>query len=318
MPSAPPPLPSCASSSRTATILLTGASGFVGSELMPELQRSGQLRCFVRDAGRLGDAGSASVHVGDLTEVDSLRSALTGTDAVYYLVHSMEPGGDTSYVERDRLAAQTYTDVARECGVRRTTYLGGIAGGDDNSSEHLVSRREVEDVLSTAGPEFVALRASMIVGARSASFGTLARIVDRLPVLAMPTWRDRRTQPIAVADVVAALVTAQTVEPGTYDIAGPDTLSFQEMTEIIAGIMGRRHRSFALPFSNAKLEGVAAALITGEDSELLEPLMAGMHGDLTTRSNALATVFAVTPTPFAEAARAAIDLMPDVGPTTEA
>lgn len=127
------------------------------------------------------------------------------------MVHSMEPGGRQGFVERDRIAATNYVRAAQQAGVRRTIYLGGIGGGDDDS-EHLASRLEVEELLADAGPEFVALRASMIVGAGSSSFGTLVRIVSRLPVLAMPAWRDRSTQPIAIEDVVACLVAARRVE----------------------------------------------------------------------------------------------------------
>ena len=298
--------------SEQATILLTGASGFVGGELLPALRESNAVRCLVRDASRLGDAGDPSdVFEADLADLESLRPALTGSDEVYYLVHSMEPGGDSSFVERDRVAAENYVQVARDCKVRRTIYLGGI-GADDESSEHLSSRQEVERLLQSASPEFVALRASMIVGARSASFGTLVRIVDRLPVLAMPAWRDRRTQPIAIADVVGSLVAARTVPAGVYEIAGPDSLSFQEMTEVIAEILGEAHRSFPLPFSNARLEAAAAAIVTGEERDLLQPLMAGLHGDLTIERNSLKDVFGIRPTPFAEAARRAITGMPDV------
>jgi uncharacterized protein YbjT (DUF2867 family) len=295
------------------TILLTGASGFVGRALLPELQRSELVRCLVRDASRLEEVGPADVVEADLSDVGSLAPAIDGAQEVYYLVHSMEPGGDTSFVERDREAAANYVEVARSCGVRRTIYLGGV-GADDESSEHIASRLEVEGLLGEAGPEFVALRASMIVGAGSASFGTLVRIVDRLPVLAFPSWRDRRTQPIAIADVVAALAAARHVEPGVYEIAGPDALSFQEMCEVIGELLGGERPSFPLPFSNARLEAAAASLVTGADAELLEPLMAGMHADLTVEQNALPGVFGIEPTPFRDAARDALAGMAGVSP----
>ena len=298
--------------SRQATILLTGASGFVGGALLPELRRSDVVRCLVRDASRLADVEDADVVEADLGDIDTLAPAIAGADEVYYLVHSMEPGGDGGFADRDRAAAENYVAIARECGVRRTIYLGGI-GADDASSEHIASRLEVERTLAGAGPEFVALRASMIVGPGSASFGTLARIVDRLPVLAFPSWRDRRTQPIAIDDVVAALLAARSVEPGVYEIAGPDVLSFQEMTTIIGELLGSERPSFPLPFSNARLEALAASVVTGEGAELLEPLMAGLHSDLTIERNALEPVFGVTPTPFREAAAAAIRGMADVG-----
>ena len=226
-------------------------------------------------------------------------------DEVYYLVHSMEPGGEEGFSERDRVAAENYVRMAREAGVKRTIYLGGV-GAEDDESEHLASRREVEGVLQEASPEFVGLRASMIVGAESASFGTLARIVSRMPILALPDWRDRRTQPIAIADVVGCLLEARNVDPGIYEIAGPDTLTFEQMTEVIADLLGKEHRSIPLPFSSPRLEAAAASLVTGEERDLLEPLMAGLDGDLIVRRNRVHDVFGVEPTPFAEAAHAAI------------
>ena len=294
-----------------ASVLLTGASGFVGGALLPALADAGPIRCLVRDASRLGEAQRALAVEADLSELDSLKPALEGMDEVYYLVHSMEPGGGQGFAERDRVAAENYVQIAREAGVRRTIYLGGVRGADEGDSEHLESRREVEGLLEEAAPEFVALRASMIVGAGSASFGTLVRIVSRLPVLAMPAWRERRTQPIAIDDVVACLVAARRVAPGAYDIAGPDTLTFDEMTEVVADLLGETRRSFPLPFSNARLEAAVTSLVTGEDRELLEPLMEGLHGDLVVEDNAAHSTFGVDPMPFVEAARRAIEAMPE-------
>ena len=291
-----------------ASVLLTGASGFVGGALLPALNEVGSLRCLVRDASRLEEGVRSLAVEADLSDADSLVPALEGMDEVYYLVHSMEPGGDDSFSDRDRIAAENYARMAIRAGVKRTIYLGGV-GADDDESEHLASRREVEGILADASPEFVALRASMIVGAGSASFGTLVRIVSRLPVLALPTWRDRKTQPVAIDDVVACLVRARHVDPGIYELAGPDTLTFEEMTEVIADLLGDQHRSVSLPFSNSRLEAAAASIVTGEDRDLLEPLMAGLDGDLVVQHNHAREVFGVDPTPFAEAAARAIALM---------
>ncbi len=293
-----------------ASVLLTGASGFVGGALLPALAELGSLRCLVRDASRLEQGVRSLAVEADLSDAESLVPALEGMDEVYYLVHSMEPGGDESFSDRDRVAAENYARMAIKAGVRRTIYLGGV-GADDDESEHLASRREVEGVLEDASPEFVALRASMIVGAESASFGTLVRIVSRLPVLALPTWRNRKTQPVAIDDVVACLVRAREVDPGIYELAGPDTLTFEEMTEVIADLLGDKHRYVPLPFSSSRLEAAAAAVVTGEDRDLLEPLMAGLDGDLLVHRNHVREAFGIEPTPFAEAAAAAIALMPD-------
>lgn len=288
-----------------ASVLLTGASGFVGGALLPALAELGSLRCLVRDATRLEEGVRSLAVEADLSDADSLVPALEGMDEVYYLVHSMEPGGDEAFSDRDRTAAENYARMAIQAGVKRTIYLGGV-GAEDEESEHLASRREVEVILEQASPEFVALRASMIVGAESASFGTLVRIVSRMPVLALPTWRDRKTQPVAIEDVIACLVRARDIEPGIYELAGPDTLTFEEMTEVIADLLGDKHRSIPLPFSNPRLEAAAASFVTGEDRALLEPLMAGLDGDLLVDRNHVREAFGVEPTPFAKAAAAAI------------
>lgn len=295
-----------------ASVLLTGASGFVGGALAPALGKAGPIRCLVRDASRLSEEQRNDAVEADLSDPSSLEPALEGMDEVYYLVHSMEPGGGQGFAERDRIAAENYVRVARRAGVRRTIYLGGVRGSGEDDSEHLASRFEVEQLLSEAGPEFVALRASMIIGAGSASFGTLVRIVSRLPVLALPAWRERCTQPIAIDDVVACLLAARHVAPGAYDIAGPESLTFTEMIEIIAGLLGETRRTLALPFSNARLEAAFTSFVTGEDRELLEPLMEGLHGDLTVEHNSVREIFGVEPTPFAIAARRAIEEMPDL------
>ncbi len=292
-------------------MLLTGASGFVGGALLPALSEGGVIRCLVRDASRLGESHRSLAVEADLSDPASLAPALQGMEEVYYLVHSMEPGGGQGFVERDRVAAENYVRIAQKAGVRRTIYLGGI-GADDETSEHLASRREVEGVLSEASSEFVALRSSMIVGAGSASFETLVQIVSRMPMLAMPAWGARSTQPIAIADVVACLVEARNVAPGTYEVAGPDTLSFEQMTQVIADILGEAQRSVRLPFSNSRLEAAAAALVTDQPRDLLQPLMAGLDGDLVVRHNSIHETFGVRPTTFREAAEQAIAAMPEL------
>ena len=286
--------------------LITGATGFVGRHLLDELDGAVPLRCLVRDGGDLSARPGVEVVTGDVSDRDDLARALDGVDCAYYLVHSMETDGDAEFAERDRRLATNMAEAAREAGLRRLVYLGGI-DADGDSSEHLDSRHEVQDILAGFGGEFVALRAAMIVGAGSASFEALTEIVGRLPVLALPTWRDRLCQPIAVRDVISALAACRTVVPGSYDVGGPDRLTFAAMTTQIAELQGRTPRSFDLPFSNSRVEGAAAALITGQDRELLTPLMAGLDADLVVDHNALHTVFGLEPTPFAEAAAHALE-----------
>lgn len=279
--------------------LITGATGFVGRELLDELQGKRRLRCLVRDASQLDAGADVDVDVveADLADPAALADAVDGVDCVYYLVHSMEAGGSGDFAARDRRLAQNMADAAAHAGVRRIVYLGGIAGSDEQS-EHLESRQEVERILSGFGGDFVALRASMIVGAGSASFDALAQIVDRLPLLALPSWGDRLCQPVAIADVVAALTACGDVAPGTYDIGGPDRLTFEAMTERLGELQGHPRPALALPFSNSRLEGAVAAMVTDQDRELLTPLMAGLDNDLVVSDNALVSVFGIDPTSF--------------------
>lgn len=287
-------------------ILITGASGFVGARLTAAFRDEADVdvRVLVRDADGLESSDGLEVVEGDIGDAETLAEALDGVVCAYYLVHSMEGGGD-DFSEQDRELAEGFVTAVDTASVDRVVYLGGVDPGED-ASEHLSSRLEVERTLAGARASFVALRASMIVGAESASFRTLAQIVDRLPVLALPSWRGRQTQPVAIDDVVAALIAARHVDPGHYDIAGPDCLTFEAMTELIAELLHKPHRSINLPFSNAGLEGAAASVLTDADRELLTPVMAGLHEDLVVSTNCLEPVFGVTPTPFREAAEAAI------------
>lgn len=292
-------------------MLLTGATGFIGGRLLDRLEGEGLgLRALVRDRSRLRGPrtdGGFEVVEADLADRDSLREALKKVDVAFYLVHSMEPG-PSGFAERDREAAENYAGCAGEAGVRRTIYLGGVTPEGEHS-EHIESRLEVERILSESTPEFVGLRASMIVGSGSASFRTLAQIVERAPALPLPEWRDRRTQPVAVDDVVECLVRARDAEPGVYEIAGCDTLSFAEMTETLADLLGKEHRALNLPVRRLPFEGAAASLVTDSDRELVAPLMEGLHDDLLVDENALRSVFGVEPTPFREAARTALEGM---------
>ena len=190
-------------------VLLTGATGYVGGVLLPELEQRGyQVRCLARRPQKLaGKTGPATeVLAGDASDYADLARACQGIDTAYWLVHSMESGVD--FERADRLAAELFAAAAKAAGVRRIIYLGGLGADDDRLSDHLRSRHEVGAILRASGLDVVEFRASIIIGAGSFSFDLVRTLVERLPVMICPAWLATPTQPIAIADVVAYLVAA--------------------------------------------------------------------------------------------------------------
>jgi uncharacterized protein YbjT (DUF2867 family) len=303
------PLPS---SSGYMRILVTGASGFVGSTLIPRLYGDGHaVRALGRDLDRVSGAlagafsaltgaagleggGEVEAVRGDVLSGDGLARALADVEVAYYLIHSMErsPAGSLQFAERELIAAENFAAAARNAGVRRIVYLGGLvpvrgaqtAGAPAGAqiSRHLASRMQVEQVLLEAVADSLALRASIVVGARSRSFRLLVHLVERMPVLALPAWQGFRTQPIDARDVTAMLVACATTPlSGRYlDIGGPDVLSYGEMLKRIAELMLVSRPAVKLGVNVTAIAARVAAAIVGEDPELVVPLMEGLHGDL--------------------------------------
>ncbi len=272
-------------------ILVTGASGFVGSALIPRLQREGhELRAFARDPARV--RAGVPVVTGDAITGTGLDEAMADVDVAYFLIHSMEAprAGNGSFADRDRRAASLFVAAARRAGVQRVAYLGGLVPAGARASPHLASRLEVEEILLDAVPEGVALRASIVIAAASRSFRFLVRLIERLPLLTLPPWRSNRTQPIDGRDlieVLARVATSQAVAGRSIDIAGPDILSYGEMIERIRDAMLVGRPAVALRRMSAPpLTSRVAAAIAGEDQELIRPLMQGLEHDLLPRPGA--------------------------------
>ena len=219
---------------------------------------------------------------GDVLTGEGLADALDGVEVAYYLIHSMErhaatarPPASLAYAglqtrdledfsERERLGAQRFADAACAAGVRRIVYLGGLLPDQKRMSRHLASRAAVEEVLLEAVPSSVALRASIVIGARSRSFRLLVRLVERMPVLALPAWRRHRTQPIDERDVIEMLAAAASA-PGiaglSLDIGGPDVLTYGEMLQRIADIMLLDRPALGLKLSATPIAARVAAAI---------------------------------------------------------
>jgi len=286
-------------------ILVTGASGFVGSALIPRLLQDGHdLRAIAREPSRVTVAG-AHVLRGDVLTGEGLAEALDGVEVAYYLIHSMErsagarppahrqgarghDGGRQAarleeFSARERIGAQRFASAAAKAGVSRIVYLGGLLPRGEPMSRHLASRAAVEKVLLDAVPGSVALRASIVIGARSRSFRLLVRLVERMPVLALPAWRHYRTQPIDERDVtemLALAADASALAGLSLDIGGPDVLTYEEVLRRIAQTMLVHRPTLGLNVSVTPIAARVAAAIAQEDPELVQPLMESLAGDL--------------------------------------
>jgi uncharacterized protein YbjT (DUF2867 family) len=221
-------------------ILVTGASGYIGAALVPRLSTAGHsVRGYGRSAARITTPVDDVVE-GDAIAGTGLERALDGVEVAYFLIHSMEGPGN-GFADLERQAAEHFAAAAAAAGVRRIVYLGGLVPDDGHISRHLASRLAVEELLLAAAPESIAFRASIVIGARSRSFRFLVRLVERMPVLALPAWRDNRTAPVDGRDMLDFLTRAATVPTAlsgrSWDIGGPDVMSYGELVERIADAM---------------------------------------------------------------------------------
>jgi uncharacterized protein YbjT (DUF2867 family) len=282
-------------------LLVTGVSGYVGAALVPLLHAGGHdVRGFARSRERVAAAGVAldDVVLGDAISGAGLGRALDGIDAAYYLIHSMEGPANTGFPDQERRAAERFATAARAAGVRRVVYLGGLVPQEEGvASRHLASRLAVEQALLEAVAEPIALRASIVIGARSRSFRFLVRLIERLPVLALPAWRTNRTQPIDGRDMLEFLVRAADAPAElagrSYDIAGPDAMTYEELIARIAANMLVERPAIGLGFSLTPVASVVAAAVAQEDPGFIGPLMESLEHDLLPRDADAAEAFGV-------------------------
>jgi uncharacterized protein YbjT (DUF2867 family) len=282
-------------------LLVTGVSGYAGAALVPLLQAAGhEVRGFARSRERVAAAGVAldDVVLGDAISGAGLGRALDGVDAAYYLIHSMEGPANTGFPDQERRAAERFATAARAAGVRRVVYLGGLVPQEEGvASRHLASRLAVEQALLEAAAEPIALRASIVIGARSRSFRFLVRLIERLPVLALPAWRTNRTQPIDGRDMLEFLVRAADAPASlagrSWDIAGPDAMTYRELIERIADHMLVERPAIGLGFSLTPVASVVAAAVAEEDPGFIGPLMESLEHDLLPRNPDAARTFGV-------------------------
>jgi uncharacterized protein YbjT (DUF2867 family) len=291
--------------------LLTGATGYIGGRLMRRLLGEGrEVRALARNPAAL--AGEpVEVVKADVIEGRNLEQALDGCETAYYLIHSMEQGvgRNGAFADRDRRAADNFARAAQTAGVERIVYLGGLVPPGAASSPHLRSRLEVEQILLDAIPDSVALRASIVIGARSSSFRLLVRLIERLKVLPMPGWREHRTQPIDERDAIEYLARAPLAREAagrSLDIVGPDVVTYAAMIERIAESMGVGRVPIGLGFSLTAPASAVVARVTGLDLELVRPLMESLAYDLLPRDDDARVIFKHKPRRFDRAVEHAL------------
>jgi uncharacterized protein YbjT (DUF2867 family) len=275
--------------------LVTGASGYIGGRLVPQLLNTGfHVRCFARNPTKLRDQpwrDRVDIALGDAANADDVTAAAEGVELAYYLVHSISSG--RQFQRQDRKTAQAFARGAKAAGVNRLVYLGGLYPEHDDLSPHLASRREVGEILLNSGVPTLALQAAVILGSGSASFEILRYLTERLPVMVTPRWIDTRMQPIAVRDVLRYLVGAADIPydvSRAFDIGGPDVVTYRQLMQTYARIAQLRRRIIVpVPVLTPALSSLWIGLITPVPSSIARPLVDSLIHEVVCKEHDIAT-----------------------------
>ncbi|HET9301761.1 MAG TPA: NAD(P)H-binding protein [Propionibacteriaceae bacterium] len=282
-------------------VLVTGASGFVGSHLTEALEAQGySVLAMTRHPDTHSGAGKPIF--GDVYEPASLSQALADADAAYYLVHSLSR---PDFVEKDAEAALAFGRAAAEAGLERLIYLGGLGQDDANLSAHLKSRREVEHLLASGGAAVTTLRAAIVIGHGSISWEITRQLVAHLPAMVVPKWATTRTQPIALSDVIRYLIGVLEPEEAkgrTFEIGGPDVLTYAEMMRRVARL--HHHRALpmlAVPLLTPRLSSYWLALVTDVDTATARNLVDSMSNEVIVTDHAITKIIPGMPLSYDDA-----------------
>jgi uncharacterized protein YbjT (DUF2867 family) len=291
-------------------ILLTGATGYVGGALLKALHEGGySVRCLVRRPEALKAEGLAGVEVkaGDVLNSASVNEAMAGVNTAYYLVHSM--GSTQSFEDQDRMAAQNFANAAREAGVERIIYLGGLGQSTNQLSAHLRSRQEVGEILRSTGVPVVEFRASVVIGSGSLSFEMIRALVERLPVMIAPRWVSVAAQPIAIADLLSYLIADLDlpVEGNrTFEIGGSDRVSYGGLMREYARQRGLKRLVISVPLLTPRLSSLWLGLITPLYVRVGRKLIDSIRHETVVEDQAALRTFPIQPCGFREAIAAAL------------
>ncbi|WP_307834286.1 NAD(P)H-binding protein [Paractinoplanes lichenicola] len=273
----------------TKTVLVSGASGFIGSHVAAKLAEDGyRVRAMTRHPDKYDGAGEPVA--ADVSDPASLREAFAGVDVAYYLIHSLD---SDDFEERDADAARNFAEAAAGAGVERIVYLGGLGADDGELSAHLRSRREVEKILKAGPVPVTVLRAAVVIGHGGISWEMTRQLAERLPAMVTPRWVNTRTQPIALPDAVRYLVgVLEPVEARgrTYEIGGPEVLRYIDMLQRVARIQGSSLPNVTVPLLTPRLSSAWLKFVTDVDAATARNLVDSMTTEVVVRDDAITRV----------------------------
>ncbi|WP_367579300.1 NAD(P)H-binding protein [Shouchella patagoniensis] len=296
------------------TIALTGATGYIGSNLLKKLQRQASIIALSRSGDQQKNTENVTWRSVDLFSLADAEKGLEGADYAVYLVHSMIPSAkltQAKFEDMDLILADNFAQAAKKNGVKQIIYLSGIIPNDtEELSRHLKSRKEVEAVLGAYGIPVTIVRAGLIVGPKGSSFPILKKLVKRLPMMLLPKWTRQKTHPIALADVLHTLkgsIGSKRLSGKTIDVGGPDVMTYREMMIDTAEVMGKKRRLVNVPFMTVNLSRLWVSVTTGTPKEMVYPLIESLVHPMVANPEQMDDELSYGCIPFKEAAKSALE-----------
>ncbi|MCV0399285.1 MAG: NAD-dependent epimerase/dehydratase family protein [Nitrosarchaeum sp.] len=282
------------SQNHSYSILVTGATGFIGSKLIASLSSLGySVKAMSRK--NVPDSYLIKYVKADVFDINQLENVMTGIDIAYYLLHSMEGSKEhwKEFVSRERIQAQNFLQAATKSGVKRIIYLGGLVNDSLDLSPHMRSRKEVGEILASGSIPVTELRASLIIGAKGGSYAMLRYLVERLRIMVTPSWVKSLAQPIAVDDVVSYLIGCmeyQETSGRIFEIGGPDKMTYEELMRVYSAYLNKNLFIIQIPFLTTRLSSYWVDLITPVKASLARPLIDSLVHDTVVTDDSLTKI----------------------------